>query len=579
MLRRETGDGQFCPGSEDLRRFRAFTCAGAASLALAGATLFAGGLGDPALAKTPKAKPPATVTTAVRRITESQYRHTIADIFGPDIKVNARFEPERRQDGLLAIGSTDLSVTTSGLEQYFALGGSISEQVMDPKSRDTQIGCKPADPGKPDAKCAREFISTVGQKLFRRPLTEGEISARLTTAERGATLAHDFYSGLQLSLTSLLLAPEFLFRTETAEPDPASPGQYRLDAYSKATRLSFLFWDTAPDAELLAAATSGDLQTPAGLNKQVARLAASPRLDDGVRAYFTDMLQFDQFESLNKDAATYPKFSQAVADSAREQTLKTLVDLLIDRKGDYRDIFTSNETFINRYLASIYKVPFASSQEWTRYTFPQSSERSGILTQVTFLSLFSHPGRSSPTRRGIKLHEIFTCQPTPDPPANVDFSKVQAIQNGTVRTRLIDHMTNEGCSICHQSSDPPGLTLEHFDGLGQLRTTENGLPIDVSADIDGVKFSGAQGLGKFMHDDPNVPACLVKQVYGYSIGRAAGYRDQSYIARETEAFAKSGYQVPALLTAMATSPEFFAVKIPAGVKVASQSDTPTSPTR
>ncbi len=553
------------------------------SLALAGAAVIAGGMGDPALAKAPAKAPAAqtqlTVTTAIRRITESQYRHTIADIFGPDIKVNARFEPERRQAGLLAIGSTDLSVTTSGLEQYFAVGASISEQSMDPKTREALVGCQPADPRKTDAKCARQFIASTGERLFRRPLTEKEISSRLTTAENGANQAHDFYAGLQLSLTSLLLAPEFLFRTETAEPDPASPGQYRLDAYSKATRLSFLFWDTAPDAELMTAAKSGDLQTQVGLQKQVARLAASPRLADGARAFFTDMLQFDQFESLNKDAATYPKFSQAVANSAREQTLKTVVDLLIDKKGDYRDIFTSNDTFINRPLASIYKVPFASTAEWARYTFPQSSERSGILTQVTFLSLFSHPGRSSPTRRGVKLHEIFTCQPTPDPPANVDFSKVQATENGTVRSRLIDHMTNEGCSVCHQRSDPPGLTLEHFDGLGQLRTTENGAPIDVSAEIDGVKFSGAQGLGKFMHDDPNVPACLVKQVYGYSIGRTPSYRDQAYLASETASFAKSGYQVPALLTALATSPEFFAVKLPEGVKVAGQSDTPTSPTR
>ena len=38
------------------------------------------------------------ITVAVRRITESQYRHTIADVFGPEIKINARFEPEKREE-------------------------------------------------------------------------------------------------------------------------------------------------------------------------------------------------------------------------------------------------------------------------------------------------------------------------------------------------------------------------------------------------------------------------------------------------------------------------------------------------
>src|SRR4029077_9473721 len=130
--------------------------------------------------------------------------------------------------------------------------------------------------------------------------------------------------------------------------------------------------------------------------------------------------------------------------------------------------------------------------EWTLYTFPQSSERSGDLTQIAFLSLFAHPGTSSPTKRGIKMLEIFMCQSTPDPPANVDFSRVQDSTKGTIRGRLLDHMHNTGCTSCHRRSDPPGLALEHFDGLGQLRTMENGATIDVSADLFGAKIEGSQ---------------------------------------------------------------------------------------
>ena len=41
-----------------------------------------------------------------RRLTEAQYRATIADIFGPDIKVSGRFEPDLRIGGLLAAGTS-----------------------------------------------------------------------------------------------------------------------------------------------------------------------------------------------------------------------------------------------------------------------------------------------------------------------------------------------------------------------------------------------------------------------------------------------------------------------------------------
>jgi hypothetical protein len=326
-------------------------------------------------------------------------------------------------------------------------------------------------------------------------------------------------------------------------------------------------------------------------------LVASPRFEDGARAFFADMLQLDGFDNLIKDPATYPKFNQAIADSAKEQTLKTTIDLLVSKKRDYRDLFSSNETFINRYLASVYKVPYSSSNEWAPYTFSESSERAGILTQVSFLSLFAHPAGSSPTRRGVKVHEIFMCEPTPEPPADVDFSKVQDSSKGTVRGRLLDHMENTGCTACHRRrargrrargdgaararvrcrsrgrsvrrgvqphrrSDPPGLALEHFDGLGQLRTMENGARIDVSADLDGKKFEGAQGLAKYLRDDPKIPACLVRNVYAYGVGRPTDERDEDYIADQTAAFASSGYVLPSLMAQIASSPEFFKPVIP-----------------
>ena len=529
---------------------------------------------------TPGASTQITETTpikvAVRRITESQYRHTIADLFGSQIKINARFEPEKREERLLAIGSSELSLTSSGFEQYFALASSISDQVLGEKQRAASVPCKPDDPNQANDACARQFIETHGERLFRRPLTETETLTRIKTASAGAKQSGDFYAGLKLALTSLLVAPEFLFRVETAEPDPANRWQYRLDGYTKASRVSFLLWDSAPDQELLAAARSGDIHTAAGLKQQLTRLTSSPRFEQGVRAFFTDMFQLDGFENLVKDPAIYPKFNQSVSDSAKEQILKTAIDLLVNQKRDYRDLFTSNETFLNRPLASVYKVPFTSSAEWTRYTFPQSSERSGILTQIAFLSLFSHPGTSSPTKRGIKLYEIFTCEMTPDPPPDVDFSKVQDSSKGTVRGRLLDHMKNTGCAGCHRRTDPPGLALEHFDGLGQLRTMENGARIDVTAELNGVKIDGAQGLGKFLHDDPRVCACLARNVYTYGVGRKTDAKDEDYLAGQIKAFANSGYRLPDLMVQIASSPQFFKVEIPGGVQRAS---TPRTPAR
>ncbi len=514
-----------------------------------------------------------TVKVAVRRLTESQYRNTIEDIFSSEIEINARFEPEKREGGLLAIGSSLLSLTSSGFEQYFTLASAVSTQVLNEENRKKFVSCEPKNAESFDEACAKQFIAHYGELLFRRPLSEGETNARLNTAATGAKQEKDFYLGLNMALTSLLVAPEFIFRVEMAEPDPNNAEELRLDGYTKAARMSFLFWDTTPDKELLEAAKSGALHTEAGLNKQLDRLASSPNFKDGANAFLADVLQLDGFANLVKDPAIYPKFNQTVSDSAREQMLKTAINLLIEERGDYRDLFTSNKTFINRSLASIYNVPFASAEEWTEYEFSDSSGRAGILTQVGFLSLFAHPGTSSPTRRGIKIHEIFMCEPTPDPPADVDFSKVKDSMSGTVRGRLLDHMENTGCTACHQRSDPPGLALEHFDGLGQLRKYENGTLIDVSADLNGVKLVGAKGLGEFLHEDPRIPACLVRNVYAYGVGRETDFWDEDYLADQTDAFAENGYRVPDLMKQIVSTPEFFKVVVPEGQETASAAES------
>src|SRR4051812_37448967 len=62
-------------------------CLRAAALALIGVLLAGCGAREPE----PKGGPPG-----MRRLSEGQYRQTIADIFGADIKVSGPFEPEIR---------------------------------------------------------------------------------------------------------------------------------------------------------------------------------------------------------------------------------------------------------------------------------------------------------------------------------------------------------------------------------------------------------------------------------------------------------------------------------------------------
>jgi hypothetical protein len=497
----------------------------------------------------------------IRRLTESQYRHAIADIFGDDIKVAGRFEPDIRADGLLAVGSGRVTVTPAGFEQYDSIAQGIALQVVDEKHRAAEIPCRPTSPSAPDDSCAAQFFRKTGRLLFRRPLTDDEVGEQVAVAHEAALTLHDFHGGLAYGLTALIAAPEFLFRVEAAEPDPNNPGGLRLDRYARASRLSFLLWDSTPDAELLDAAERGDL-TRDGLRRQVDRMIASPRLEAGTRAFFADMLGFDAFDQVAKDTVIYPKFGLKVANDAKEQTLRTIVDHLVTQRADYRDLFTSRRTFLTRNLGLVYRVPVETRNGWEAYEFPANDPRAGLLTEVGFLALHSHPGRSSPTLRGKAIRELLLCQTVPMPPANVNFSIVQDTNNPkfrTARDRLTAHRTEPTCAGCHKIMDPIGLALENFDGAGQYRERENGAAIDAGGTLDGTDFADAAGLGKALHDDPAATACLVNDVYRYAAGRDIAQGEQEWTGWLQRRFADQGYRFPDLLRDIATSDAFYRI--------------------
>ena len=72
----------------------------------------------------------------------------------------------------------------------------------------------------------------------------------------------------------------------------------------------------------------------------------------------------------------------------------------------------------------------------------------------------------------------------------------------------------------------------------------------------GRSFSGAQGLGQYIHDNPQYPACVARRLYSYSRGvRSWSVND---FPDAYQAFQDSGFRLPALLRSMVLSDSFYA---------------------
>jgi hypothetical protein len=538
----------------------------------------AAGSNSPAAGKPPAAAaaaaieaPDAASPAAVRLISQQQYANTLAYVFGPDIRVSAHFAPFRRTDGLLEVGASKAGVTSGQMQEFQRTAGAVAEEVLSPEHRNFLVPCTPKHENAADKRCAARFLSSVGRLLYRRPMTKDEIEQLVSAAGGTADQLKDFYAGLSVALEGILVSPNTLFIVDRAEADPAAANQMRLDSYSLASRLSFFLWNAAPDDELLKMAERGDLQKPDGLAKAVDYVLASPRLETGVRALFDDMLGFDDFAVLAKDPGIYPAFVGDTVQDAREQTLRTIVDHLLVRKLDYRDLFTTHDTFMSPSLATLYGV--STPPGWTPYEIPTGNERVGILTQIAFLASHAHPGRSSPTLRGKALRELLLCQTVPRPPPNVDFSLIEDPKSTmhTARERLAAHRANPVCAGCHKITDPIGLALENFDGAGQFRETEKGAPIDASGSLDGKTFNDPAGLAQAVHDSPAVPACMVRRAYSYGTGSAIKANDKAVLPYLYGRFAAAEYRMPDLLRTIALSRSFSHVTEGAGQAPATKS--------
>lgn len=498
----------------------------------------------------------------VRLMTGEQFSNTMADIFGADISnaVPAPLPPLTRTDGLLASGAASVGLTSDQAQQLQQAATAIAAKVVDKKHRDFLIPCKPESLTEPDNLCATEFLKETGRLLYRRPLDEMHVSVLADVAAEGALQTDDFYAGLAVALEVMLISPEVIFIVESSEPDPDNPGQERLDAFTLASRLSFFLWNSAPDAALLDAAENGELDTEEGLARTVERMLSSSRLEDGLRAFFDDMMEFDDFASLAKDPVVYPTVTGATLADAREQTLRTVIDHVLIRDLDYRDLFTTRNTFMSMNLAAIYGVP--TNNGWVPYEFPEDSKRAGLLTQVSFLAAHSHSVRSSPTLRGKALRELFLCQVVPPPPPDVDFSLLEdAGDVATARERIDIHTTNPSCAGCHLITDPIGLALENFDGAGNYREKENNVVIDTTGVLDGVNYGDPDGLAVALRDHEKLPTCLVNRAYAYGTGGPVDMRSDREVLEFFEArFVEQGYKVKDLLRDIATSQVFKQVR-------------------
>ena len=427
----------------------------------------------------------------------------------------------------------------------------------DTPSRSRIFVCRPTGVAD-ETPCAREIISTLARRAYRRPVTEADVAALFTFYDEGRA-AGGFEAGIERAVRALLVSPDFLFRV-VSDPTGIAPGTpYRLSDLDLASRISFFLWSSVPDEELLHVAAQRRLRDPEVVERQVRRMLADPRSEALARNFAGQWLRLRNISGALPSDVIFPDFGESLRqDFVRETEL--FFDSVIREDRSVTELLTADYTFLNERLARHYGVTGVYGSDFRRVSLTDPN-RQGLLGQGSILTVTSYSDRTSPVGRGKWVLENVLGTPPPPPPPNVpelepaeDSGKVLAM-----RERMEQHRANPVCASCHRLMDPLGLALENFDAIGRWRGhMPGGIAIDASGSMpDGTPFDGPADLRELLVRNPEQFVTVVtEKLLTYALGRGVEYYDAPAVREITRAAAEHDYGLASLIVGVVKSTPF-----------------------
>ena len=427
----------------------------------------------------------------------------------------------------------------------------------DTPSRRKIFTCRPAAP-RDEEPCAERILAALAGEAYRRPATGREVRTLLRFYREGRRDG-TFDDGVQFALERLLADPKFLFRIEREPVDLAAGAVYAVSDLELASRLSFFLWSSIPDAELLGAASRGELGDPERLERQVRRMLADDRAQALVDNFVGQWLLLRNLPGAAPDLNAFPDFDENLREAFERET-RLFVESVFREDRSVLDLLRANYTFMNERLARHYGVPHVYGSRFRRVTFGADEPRGGLLGQGSFLTVTSYPNRTSPVLRGRWVLESLLGTPPPSPPADVPGlpDRGEGGRPASVRERLERHRENPACATCHAPMDPLGFALENFDAVGGWRDAESGTPVDSSAVLpDGTRFRGPAGLRAFLvSQHRQFVGAMTEKLLAYALGRRLEYYDRPTVRGIVRDAAARDYRLSDIVLGIVRSPAF-----------------------
>jgi hypothetical protein len=479
------------------------------------------------------------------RLTHQQWENSVKDLFKlaavPGLSSSFTSDPP---NGTFSNNERALFVTSGLRADYERAAETLARQVATNAASRTAIGATGN---------AANFIRTFGRRIYRRPLEAAEQQRYEALFASAATLftgGDAFANGVELVLRAMLQSPNFVYRTELGTD--AMP----LSSYEIASKLSFLLRDTTPDDALLDAAERGELGTTDAIVQRAQAMLELPEAKAVVAKYHGELFGLQRFETIAKDRQTFPNYTDSM-NMEFIQADRLFFDRVFTNGLGLREILLSNVAYVNAGSAALYGLT-ANGSGLTEVTV--GPERPGYFTRLGFLAYNANLRDSDPIHRGVDISHRLLCSNMSPPPGEIP-PLPAAMPGQTTRQRVTAHTGEGECAGCHATFiNPLGFAFENFDAVGQLRTTDNGQPVNTADAYEfatgTLSFDGAPELLALMAESPEVHACYASRIGEYALGRDLDANDRPLVNELVQASRTATGSIKSILISAVRNPSF-----------------------
>ncbi len=498
-------------------------------------------------------------TLLTRRLTFSEYDHILTDLLGD---TTGPAEDSAHPWGADNLNINGFTTPDAAPDQLIRNLNAAADTVVDTAMAAGKIMIPCTNPtAAQETTCVTQFITTFGQRAFRRPVSTDEQTdlKTLFTTVRGYGLS--FKDSIGALVKGMIQSASFLYHWEIGPTKPVvgSDGLVPLTSWQIASRLASSIWNTMPDDTLLQAAQANQLSTPAQVLAQAQRMIADPKAAQALNDFHQQwLLNVGTHVPILDAIIPVAPLTQAAVDGLTNEFSSFIASIYSTGDGTFNSFLTAPYAYVNTALAAIYGVPAPAGGSGKVMLDPK--QRGGLFTQVGFLASFASGARDNPVFRGLSVYTKLMCGTTMPPP--IVPPGVPMVDSMTTRQTYEAH-GNGPCAIaCHGVFDPPGFAFENYDGLGRYRTMDNGIPVDSTGSFPTpsgatITFTNALDFMKQLAANPDTQVCVDRQWSRYILGRLetdaeAGSMTLAY----RKGAATQGYSLRDMLTSFVSSKAF-----------------------